>query len=746
MRGDSVTATRAQWAKQYCERLQWALVPMPGGTKAPQGQGWNQPGGYFTGPSEAAAHWRANPTDNMGVVLGPSGLVTLDIDHAEYSRIIFDEFGVNLDELKTSAPCIVGNPERFRILYRLPAGVELSRKALAWPGQNGEKPCTVFEVRAGLVQDVIPPSVHPDGHSYTWLTPPSIQPVLPPELVALFTQWELFKRDALALCPWAEREPEPQPKKRPAAKPDGPDVIQAWNEAHTIEGMLERYGYKQKGRRWLAPSSTTGVPGVHIKDGRAFSHHGSDPLANGHYCDAFDVYAIMEYGGNASNAYRAAADMLGLKQKPRLTIVHDATASEGSTALQVEPDELPANLRGDLIQTKDGTIKPLLANAAMILRRHDTWAGVLHFDEFATRTVMTAAAPWITEKHETRPWTTADDLKTAEWLQHRGCHVSTDLAQQAVELVANENRVHPVREYLDGLEWDGVERLPFWLSDFCASKNTEYTQAVGTAWMVSAVARVYEPGCQADCVLILEGKQGVGKSSALRILGGEFFTDDMPELTSKDASQAVAGAWIMELAELDALDRSEANAIKAFVTRRVDRYRPPYGKRFIEAPRQSVFCGTVNPDGNGYLRDATGNRRFWPVAVLAIDLDGLASMRGQLWAEAVVRYRRGDSWHLTGAVETLAKAEQAERRTVDEWETLINRYLTHQPGHSEGDWTPRGVEKTELTIAEVLEHAIGLRPSAWNHGHRMRVSRILQDMGMEMSRTPAGRVYKVAGA
>src|SRR5262249_2451934 len=154
-------------------------------------------------------------------------------------------------------------------------------------------------------------------------------------------------------------------------------------------------------------------------------------------------------------------------------------------------------------------------------------------------------------------------------------------------------------------------RLDDWLTLYCGAEPDDYMHAVGRCWMISGVARAYEPGCQADAVLIFEGEQGAGKSSALAILGGPFYSDDIAELGTRDAAMCTHGIWIVELAELDAMGRAEISRIKAFLSRRTDRFRPPYGHHVIEAPRQCIFAGTVNL--NTYLKDETGGRRFWPV-------------------------------------------------------------------------------------------------------------------------------------
>jgi predicted P-loop ATPase len=243
-------------------------------------------------------------------------------------------------------------------------------------------------------------------------------------------------------------------------------------------------------------------------------------------------------------------------------------------------------------------------------------------------------APWgVVPKGE---WTDHEDRLAAEWLQRQGILVSVDVAGQAVQTAARDHPFHPVRTYLNGLQWDGVERVDRWLSTYLGADDTEYSRAVGSRWLISAVARIFRPGAKADCCLILEGPQGIRKSTALRTIAGEYFTDELADLGSKDAAMQTRGVWIIELSELDNLSHAEVARIKAFMSRTTDRFRPPYGMRLVESPRQCVFAGTVNH--GTYLRDETGGRRFWPVVCGCIDIDTLARDRDQLWAETKIRF------------------------------------------------------------------------------------------------------------
>ena len=242
-------------------------------------------------------------------------------------------------------------------------------------------------------------------------------------------------------------------------------------------------------------------------------------------------------------------------------------------------------------------------------------------------------------------------------------------------------------------------------------------------------------------MLILEGPQGGKKSSAIKTLAdAEWFTDELAEIGSKDAAQQMRGVWVVEFAELDAISRAEVSRIKAFLTRTVDRYRPPYERYVITVPRQCVFAGSVNPET--YLRDETGNRRFWPVRCGSIDLDALARDRDQLWAEAVARYRDGAIWWLEEPeLIAIARVEQEQRYQADAWDARIDRWLVYERRRvnrgyaSYDDWHDEEVERaspmTDVSVGEILEGALGIEPARWTRADQMRVTAYLKARGWE---------------
>jgi predicted P-loop ATPase len=403
--------------------------------------------------------------------------------------------------------------------------------------------------------------------------------------------------------------------------------------------------------------------------------------------------------------------------------------------------------RKELLLNDEGEARPVLANAITALRGAPQWQGVLWHDAFATTTVARKPPPWVRDPAgwSDTPWADRDDALVADWLQHQDIMVPMSVAGQAVEVVARDQIFHPVREYLDALTWDGTARLEAWLLHYLGAEDNAYHRAVGPRWLISAVARIYGPGCKADCALILEGPQGIRKSSALMALAAPWFTDRLSDLSSKDAAMETRGVWIIEIAELDTMGRAEVSTVKAFMSRTQDRFRPPYGKRLVDLPRQCVFAGSVNPEG-GYLKDPTGGRRFWPVVCSTIDLDALQRDRDQLWAEARERFRRGEAWWLESReLDALAAEEQADRYQGDAWDEPIQAYLENETDWLENGYgerkpyrRPRPTPLHDVSVAEVMERALGIEKARWTQADQNRVVRSLVSMGFKLCRARKG--------
>ncbi len=442
------------------------------------------------------------------------------------------------------------------------------------------------------------------------------------------------------------------------------------------------------------------------------------------------------FGGNTPKTFEAVRQFNSERCRPPKdegevqSIVVWACQQEHARA----PGTPVANWHDQLIVNQNGDPKPILANAITALRYAPEWCGVLVFNEFALETVVLKDPPW--DKTVTgAKWTDHEDRLTANWLQHAGIFVPVEIAGQAVQSVAKDRRFHPVLEYLESLKWDRTNRVDNWLSNYLGAERNDYTVAVGARWLISAVVRIYKPGAKADCCFILEGPQGLLKSTALKTIAGDWFTDEIAELGSKDAALQTRGVWIIEIAELDSMTRAEVGKIKSFMSRSTDRFRPPYGKRLIESPRQCVFAGSVNH--SNYLRDETGGRRFWPVACTRILIDDLARDRDQLWAEAVVRYRSGAVWWLDSPeLNRVAEQEQAARYDGDPLGDLIAAWLEHPTARYDcgSPITPFTSTDESVSVPNVLLHCIGKPQEQWTQTDQNRVARCLRSLGWERYR------------
>jgi len=280
---------------------------------------------------------------------------------------------------------------------------------------------------------------------------------------------------------------------------------------------------------------------------------------------------------------------------------------------------------------------------------------------------------------------------------------------------------------------------PGWLTTCFGVPDSPYVRAVGRKFLISAVARIRQPGCKVDTMLVLEGAQGVKKSSSIEALfGSDYFSDQLSDVATKDASSDVRGKWVLEWAELDNLSRAESSSVKKYVSRKTDDYRPSYGRRNIRVPRQCVFVGTLNPEGGGYLKDATGGRRFWPVRCGDIDVDTLLRNRDQLWAEAVALYEARERWWFTSDEPELiqaAKEEQAARRVEDPWEAVVRKGL--DAGTTATTDAENNVVETHrpainiVTTEHIIASILNIPTERQNKPVQMRVGSVMHAIGWQ---------------
>lgn len=385
-----------------------------------------------------------------------------------------------------------------------------------------------------------------------------------------------------------------------------------------------------------------------------------------------------------------------------------------------------------------GATKTNLANTLHLLRTREELAGLVAYDEMARREILMRPVPGAqggAGGECPRPLTDIDALAVQEYIQRIGFHgVKTETVNQALAVHAAERSFHPVREWLNGLRWDGVPRLRTWLHDSLGVEDTPYSARVGEMFLIAMVARILRPGCKADHMLVLMGPQGSLKSSACAVLADRWFSDSLPAgIDSRDASAHMRDRWLIELAELAHVRASESDTLKKFITRREERYRPSYGRREVVEPRQCLFVGTTNEDE--FLKDPTGNRRFWPVQVGRIDLDRLRADRASLFAEAVALFKSGANWWPEAEFEETEVAPvQSAAREEDAWIPIVHRWWT-TPG-------PMAPSVKAYTITDVLRDALHIDLHRLGRTEQNRMRAVLQRLGWKpRKRTAEGRLW-----
>jgi hypothetical protein len=318
-----------------------------------------------------------------------------------------------------------------------------------------------------------------------------------------------------------------------------------------------------------------------------------------------------------------------------------------------------------------------------------------------------------------RNWEDRETLELTKQLQQfEGLRrIGRDIVDQGVNLYAFSEERNELKEYLKSLEWDGQRRLDTWLIEYCGAGASAFVREAGRCWLIAAVARAFEPGTKFDHMLVLEGDQGIGKSTVFEILAGPWF-DELGKFDGKDSAEKLAGVWIVEIAELAGLNKSDVETVKSFLTVRADRYRPPYGRRVEEYPRTCVFGGTTNADT--YLNDSTGNRRFWPIKCQHIAIEDLRRDRGQLLAEAVQHYQRGKSFLLSEQARKEAQEAQESRYAQDSWEGPISEYVDRN---------------LSVTMEEIFIHALRIEHrEKWRRADEVRIGNIMRKLGWKRKR------------
>lgn len=546
--------------------------------------------------------------------------------------------------------------------------------------------------------------------------------------------WPISEKETTVVLREARRQGDPETK---------PGIVGKFCRAFDIDAAIERFlpgvytpcelPSGQPRYTYTAGSSSGGA--VVYENGKfLYSHHATDP-AGGMLCNAFDLVRVHKFGEMDADcqqqeitrrpSYQAmCAFVTGDEACRRAFLAEHLAEADADFADMGEvagPDRPDVAQAGTPEQTAAGTHAPAheetpddawlaelgvnrktgeadstITNAALILRNDPRLRGAFAINQFSMRPVVRRDLPWRRAK-DGDLWEDADDANLLLYMEQTWRLVGENKIRNAWTVVANENAYHPVREYLDGLCWDGTERLDTLLVRYMGAEDTPYTRAVTRKWMTAAVKRMYQPGCKFDAMLVLVGAQGIGKSRLAAILSRGWFTDSLTCMDGKEAYEAIRGSWIIEVAELAAARRSEQEAQKKFISSQVDTYRPAYGRNVVSLPRQCVFYGSTNDMEP--LKDDTGARRYWPVLCAGVNHGqhiGLEEEVDQLWAEAVVRYRAGETlWLDDRAVAEEAQATQ-EMMTVQD--TALGELMEYLDTRLPDNWESRTPEERRAYI------------------------------------------------
>lgn len=496
--------------------------------------------------------------------------------------------------------------------------------------------------------------------------------------------------------------------------------------------------------------STTGGAIVYDDGKSLYSHHATDPCS-GRLVNAFDLVRLHLF----RDKDETAAPGTPVGRLPSYTLMRDyaqslpgvhieaATAAADFAGLESVAGE-DENWKKQLDTTQAGGLKNTLNNIVLILEHDTRFRGKLRKDIFNDR-IEADNLPW--DRPAGKPWDDTDSDFLRIWMERAiGGKVAISDIFTAVNAVAEKQSFHPVKQYLNGLTWDGTPRLDGLFSTYLGAEDSPYTRAVARKSFTAAVARIMNPGIKFDCMTVLVGKQGRFKSSLLSIMGGAWFSDSLRTFEGKEAEERLRGAWLIEISELQAFDRSSVEAVKSFLSKQSDRYRPAYGRMLREYPRSCVFFGSTNVAD--FLRDTTGGRRFWPVDIdqqertksVVTDLPG---ERNQIWAEAVTRYKAGEPLYLSGEIEQSALQIQEDHREIDAWEGMLHDYVA-KPIPVDWDTWPLDhrrdflagqahtdqplVERERVSATEFLCEALSFAPGNLSNRDLMRVSKLLRGL------------------
>jgi len=486
-----------------------------------------------------------------------------------------------------------------------------------------------------------------------------------------------------------------------------PGLIGAFCRTYSITEVIEKFlsdVYEPcvlENRYTFKQGSTSGGLVIY-EDKYAYSHHGTDPTS-GKLCNAFDLVRLHLYGLQDENA----KDDTAPNRLPSFTAMTDLASKDPAVRrllgaerlqdakhdfdgipleeLQAE-EELPNNdWLDELEYDRKGNLCNTIDNVVTILSKDPNLKNRLAYNSFEKREVALKHLPWRHVTKETRNLTDADDASIRHYIEKTYSITTVQKIKDGLDITLRKNSFHPIKDYLAGLKWDGIPRLETVFIDYLGAVDNELTRAFTRKSLAAAVTRIFTPGAKFDYVVVLVGQQGKKKSSLINALGGEWFSDSFSTIQGKEAYEQLQGVWLVEMGELAGLKKADVETIKHFISKRVDRYRVAYGRRLEDFPRQCVFFASTNR--LDFLRDPSGNRRFWPIRVheqdptkdVFIELSDATPAgryeRDQIWAEAVELYKAGEPLYLSPELEAMAAAAQEDHSEVDERTGLISRYL-----------------------------------------------------------------------
>lgn len=560
------------------------------------------------------------------------------------------------------------------------------------------------------------PSTASDGeYVFRYMDAPWLNP---DEVLARYSDWQDQSY-------WPESSRAQKIRQRLADKQGDPHeksgIVGAFCRTYSVSEALETFLSEvyepcaMEGRYTYIPGTSTGGLILYDNDKFAFSHHGTDPIG-GRLVNAFDLVRLHKFGIQDDDAepgtptiklpsYKSMVEFAGQDDSVKMTLGTERLTEAGEEFSTPIDEETKPNYDWlkKLEYSKKGEIEDSLKNLVTILRNDPNLQGIA-YDAHKGNVVLLKAAPWRKPEEWRGPvWSDDDDSSLRVYLEKVFHTYSPPKLNDALSAVSHERSFHPIRDYLNGLPvWDGIDRLDAMLIDYLQAEDTPYIRAITRKTMAAAVARVMNPGCKFDYMLVLVGKQGVGKSTLFKRLGGRWFNDSLSMNDTKDktAAEKLQGYWIMEIGELAGIKKAEVEAVKSFLSRQHDIYRPAFGRRTIEHPRQCIIVGSTNND-SGFLRDSTGNRRFWPVTV-----EGAPVGRGpwaiddytvdMLWAEAFDAWKQGEELYLTGELEDAAREQQRLAMESDDRVGMLREYLnTPLPG----DWEEMDLNNRRMYLS-----------------------------------------------